>query len=116
MLIAFLPVPAGTLGRYGSEFAAVVFFAVTMMLVGVVELIMWRYAAFNKRLMRAEVSEAQIKATTWRTAYVIIVFGVSILIAFVSPLWAMLSWLLLLLSRQLITRHFDPSSGNRPTG
>ncbi|MEP6987042.1 MAG: TMEM175 family protein [Chloroflexota bacterium] len=107
MLIAFLPVPAGTLGRYGSEFPAVVFFALTMLLVGIVELIIWKYASFNGRLMRPGVSEQQIKATTWRTLYVIIIFGVSILIAFVSPLWAMLSWILLLFTRPLINRYFE---------
>jgi uncharacterized membrane protein len=107
MLIAFLPVPAGTLGRYGSQSPAVMFFAVTMLLVAVVELVIWKYASFNKQLMNPHVSDAQIKSTTWRTTYVIIVFGVSILIALVSPLVAMLSWMLLLFTRSLINRRFD---------
>jgi uncharacterized membrane protein len=107
MLIAFLPVPSATLARYGSEFAGVVFFAVTLLLVGIVELMIWKYASYNRRLMRQGVSDLQIQATTWRTAYVITVFGGSILIAFVSPLLAMLSWLLLLLTRPLVNRRFE---------
>ncbi len=104
MLIAFLPVPSGTLARYGSEFPAVEFFAITLVLVGVVELIMWQYASSNRRLLHSDVTDLQIKETQWRTYYMIAVFGVSILIAFASPLLAMLSWILLLFTRGLVRR------------
>ncbi len=106
MLIAFLPVPSGTLARYGDEFPAVEFFAVTLLLVGIVELVMWQYASSNHRLLHSSVTDSQIKETRWRMYYMIVVFGGSILIAFVSPLLAMLSWILLLFTRGLVSRHF----------
>jgi len=62
----------------------------TMVLVGVVELSMWQYASANRRLLIADVTDLQIKGTQWRTYYMIAVFGLSILIALVSPLLAML--------------------------
>lgn len=106
MLIAFLPVPSGTLARYGDQFPAVEFFAVTLLLVGIVELVMWHYASSNHRLLASDVDELHIKETHWRMLYMIGVFGASILIAFVSPLLAMLSWILLLFTRGLVSRRF----------
>jgi len=107
MLIAFLPVPSGTLGHYGDEFSAVIFFAVTLLLVALMELIIWQYASHNRRLLRPEVTDSEIQLTRWRTYNVIIVVGISIFIAFVSPLLAMLSWMLMFFTRRLITRRFD---------
>ncbi|MBI1282127.1 MAG: DUF1211 domain-containing protein [Anaerolineaceae bacterium] len=115
MFIAFLPVPSGTLARYGDEFPAVEFFAITLMLVGVVELVMWEYAASHHRLLDSSVTDLQIKETRWRVYYMIAVFGVSILIAFLSPLLAMFSWILLFFTRGLISRRFNRLSGNRPS-
>ncbi|MEP6987243.1 MAG: TMEM175 family protein, partial [Chloroflexota bacterium] len=89
-----------------------------LMLVGLAELIIWKYASSNMRLMRPNVSALQVKTTTWRTYYVILIFGASILIAFVSPLLAMFSWLLLLFSRPLVNRYFkgkEPQASTHKT-
>jgi uncharacterized membrane protein len=107
MLIAFIPVPSATLGHYGNAFASVVFFALTLMLVGVAEVIIWEYAAHNHRLLRADVTALQIAETRWRAVNAAVIFGISILIAFVSPLLAILSWPLLFLTRALISRRFE---------
>lgn len=116
MLIAFLPVPSGTLARYGDTFASVVFFAATLILVGLLELAIWQYATHNRRLVKATTTDLEIREERWRTLNVILTFGVSILIAFISPLLAMLSWLSLFVTRRLITRYFDRLSerGRRP--
>lgn len=107
MLIAFIPVPAATLGHYGDDFASVTFFALTLTLVGVTEMIIWQYAAYNHRLLRVDVTPLQIAETRWRTINAILMFGISILIAFISPLVAMLSWFLLFVTRALISRRFE---------
>lgn len=104
LLIAFIPVPSATLGRYGTEFPSVVFFALTLMLVGIMELIIWIYASDKRRLLNDTITPSQIASMRWRTASVIAVFGLSILIAFISPSLAMLSWFGLFVTGNLITR------------
>src|SRR5689334_3739730 len=83
MLIAFIPVPADTLGHYGDVFPSVTFFALTLALVGVMEVVIWEYAVRNG-LLRADVTPLQISERRWRTISVALMFAVSILIAVVS--------------------------------
>ncbi len=113
MVIAFLPVPSGTLARYGDTFASVVFFAATLILVGLLELAIWQYATHNRRLVKPSTTDLEIREERWRTLNVILTFGASILIAFISPLLAMLSWLSLFVTRRIITRYFDRLSEKR---
>lgn len=107
MVIAFLPVPSAILARYGDQFPAVEFFAVTMLLVGVMEFLIWEYAVSNHRLVRPEITPLQITEQRWRTVNLIIIFSISIVIAFVSPLASMLFWFLLFVTRRLISWRFN---------
>ena len=107
MVIAFLPVPSSVLARYGDQFSAVEFFAVTMLLVGIMEFLIWEYAAYKGRLVRSDITPLQMSEQRWRTANLLIIFSLSIVIAFISPLVAMLSWFALFVTRRLITWRFN---------
>lgn len=107
MLVAFLPVPSATLARYGNRQEAVIFFAVTMLLLALLEFGVWQYVTRNPALLKPGVTVLQIREVRWRNYNVILIFLGSIIIAFISPLFAMLSWLLLFITRLWIRQHFE---------
>jgi TMEM175 potassium channel family protein len=91
-VVAFLPYPTGILGRYGGHStAAVVLYAATVLV-----------AAFISTAMRRHATSAGLVARSLapdQPTLVKVVFLLSIPIAFISPLAAMLSWLLLVAGR-----------------
>jgi uncharacterized membrane protein len=91
-IVAFLPYPTGVLGRYGGHATAgVLLYAVTVLVGSFVSDAMRRHAVRNGLLARP--------LERGQPAIVQVVFLVSIPIAFVSPVAAMLSWLLLIVRR-----------------
>ena len=93
MLIAFLPFPTALIGRYASVPSAVVFYASTVLAVGLARTVIWRYASAGRRLIDADTPEREIRGGLWRGLVSPLVFGISIPIALVAPLTAMLSWI-----------------------
>ena len=110
LLVAFLPVPSATVGRYGAERPAVIFFAACLCLLGFAELLLWRYASKDYRLIDEHLPSYEIRHVYVRIMTVIGIFLLSILIAFVSPQLAMLSWLLILFVQVALARLFHHPS------
>jgi len=94
--IVFLPFPAEILGIYGSEATAVVLYAGTMVVIGLLSLALWEYAR-RAHLMGA-MSDLELRENRRRSAIPVVVFATSIPLAFVSTNGAKLWWLLLVLS------------------
>jgi uncharacterized membrane protein len=97
-LIAFLPFPTAVLGRYGGHRSAVVLYAGSLALAGVASTALWLYA-WQARLADG-LRRARYLAA--RAAIPVVVFGISIPIAFVSPAAAQLSWLSFLVVRRIV--------------
>jgi len=93
MLIAFLPFPTALIGRYAFVPAAVMFYASTVLAVGLVRTAIWRYASQGRRLIDADTPESEIRGGLWRGVTGPLVFAISIPIASVAPVTAMLSWI-----------------------
>jgi len=93
LVVAFVPFPTAVLGDHGNTTAAVVFYAGTMTLLGILMAAFWLYASRGRRLLGPETPTALIEHTTWRAFTVPTVFLVSIPIAFIDPNAAEWTWL-----------------------
>ena len=93
MLIAFLPFPTALIGRYAFVPAAVMFYASAVLAVGLVRTAIWWYATHVRRLIDADTPESEIRAGLWRGITAPLVFAISIPIASIAPVTAMLSWI-----------------------
>lgn len=92
-LIAFLPFPSSVYGDHSETEAAVVFFALSMGVIGVVDALMLWYAARRELLKRRFMAEW--RSSLWRNLVVPAVFFGSIPIALVAPTVAPWTWLIL---------------------
>jgi uncharacterized membrane protein len=108
-LIAFLPFPTAVLGRYGGHRSAVVLYAGSLALAGLASTALWLYAW---RAKLADVGSRRGRYLATRAAIPVVVFGVSIPIAFVSPAVAQLSWLSFLVVRRIVDIRYGVAGGD----
>ena len=108
-LIAFLPFPTAVLGRYGGHRSAVVLYAGSLALAGLASTALWLYA-WQAKL--ADVGLRRARYLAARAAIPVVVFGVSIPIAFVSPAAAQLSWLSFLVVRRMVDIRYGDAAGD----
>jgi uncharacterized membrane protein len=104
MLIAFVPFPTSVLSASGQR-TATVFYAATMATIGVATLLNWLYASHRRRLLRPEVTDAQVRRETRLLLAAPVVFLLSIGLAWVNDDVAKFSWLLLLPITLLLREH-----------
>jgi uncharacterized membrane protein len=110
MGVAFLPVPSAALGEHGPEQPVVIFFAASYIYISLAEYALWRYASNHHRLIKPDVPAHVIRYVSDRLLVPSAVFAVSILIALINPLLAMLSWLLVFVVFVLLHRRFASSA------
>jgi hypothetical protein len=84
------------LGRYPGEKIPVVLYASVVVLMALVRILMWWYVYYRAHLVRPDTDPQAGKNEYYRAAATAIVFGISILIAFWNPDWAMYFWIALL--------------------
>ncbi|MCB0056274.1 MAG: DUF1211 domain-containing protein [Caldilineaceae bacterium] len=94
MLIAFIPFPTTLISEYGNRTASI-FYASTMVAIGLTLAAMTVYAAGPGHLVDETVGSIWRQRGLWRSLAVAGVFALSIVIAFFSADLAMYSWLLL---------------------
>jgi uncharacterized membrane protein len=104
LVIAFLPFPTSLIGEYPLQPLVVAFYAVVLALAGLLATALWLYAARGYRLVDARLDPQLIRQFTLRPLSTSMVFLLSVPIAFVDPLWAMLSWASVLFIRPLLAR------------
>jgi uncharacterized membrane protein len=93
-LVVLIPFPTNLLGEYGGETAPIVLYAFVIATSSLLSWLMLRYALASGHVEPAALPEA--RAASAPALHPAIVFYLSIPIAFVSPLAAQLSWLMLL--------------------
>lgn len=97
MCIVFLPFSTAVLDHYPERRTAVLFYAVSMALTGLMKAAVWGYAARNRRLISLHLPRHQVRSLTLRTWIPPLVFLVSIPLAYLNASIAEVSWLLILL-------------------
>jgi uncharacterized membrane protein len=112
LFIALLPFPTGVLGEHQGQPAAVVFYATTMVLVGLSMSALWLYASSGRRLIGDELSDRQIHYLRVRSLVTPALFLPSVPLAFVDAALAELLWILPFVVQPLVRRfHPEPVSG-----
>ncbi len=110
--VALLPFPTAVLGEYGDTAAAVVLYAVTIILTGLSSTALWWYAAMGRARLRAgarpltreDTDPEDVRRSLARGVAVIVGFTPSLPLAFVDPSLAELSWLLVIPLSPVIDR------------
>jgi uncharacterized membrane protein len=95
MCIVFLPFPASILDNYDGQRLAVVFYAFSMAITGLMKALLWGYASWHHRLVAHNLHPRLIRALTYYTLVPPLVFLSSMLIAIFNPAIAQFSWLLI---------------------
>jgi uncharacterized membrane protein len=95
-LVAFIPFPTAVLGRYPLEFASVVFYAGVVILLALVRIIFWWYIFYQAHLVSPETDPRVGWIELIPALITMSVFGVSIVIAFWEPKWAINFWIVII--------------------
>jgi len=104
--IVFLPFPTSVLGEHGPETASVLLYGLNLVAIGVTSFALWWYASRHRALLRSSVSAREARVRLARTAAPTLGMIPSVPLAFVSPQWAALSWLLVIPTSWLGDRLF----------
>ena len=93
--VAFLPFPTALIGRWENNPVSVVMFAVCLAAISGMESVLLGIA-YRHRLLRVKIDANQYRAGMIQSSTPVVLFIVSIPIAFWSPTVALLTWLLLI--------------------
>jgi uncharacterized membrane protein len=95
MVVAYIPFPSSLLSENANR-TATIFYALTIMLIGLIMVGLWWYATWKNRLINPDMSPFEKRIEILNPILTVIVFALSIGIAIIDPSLARLSWLLLL--------------------
>jgi uncharacterized membrane protein len=93
MVVAFIPFPTAILSEYGNR-TATIFYALTIVVTGLLSVGMWLYAARAGRLVDPQIGPEKIRQETLRSISIPAIFLVSIALAFWNADAAKYFWLL----------------------
>jgi uncharacterized membrane protein len=88
MSVAFLPIPSKILGEYGAFGAGVRFYALCLLLPGLLITVMWWYATGHHRLVGSDLDEVLIRHRFERYLIAPAVFSLAIGLSYLDPLLA----------------------------
>jgi uncharacterized membrane protein len=93
--VAFLPAPTNVLGRYGDHGAAVRFYAVSLMVTGLIILALWWYATSGHRLVDKQLDGGLIRHHQERSLIALVTLVLCIGLSYLNPYLAEASLLLI---------------------
>ena len=85
MFIAFIPFPTGLISRYGAVQTAVVVYAGTLTVTGVLLETLWWYATRGHYLVEKDLADRVVRLGTIKTIIAPCVYALSIAVSFLSP-------------------------------
>ena len=85
MCIAFIPFPTGLISRYGAVQTAVVVYAATLTITGILLELLWWYATKGHYLVEKDLPENVIRLGTIKTIVAPSTYAISIAVSFISP-------------------------------
>lgn len=104
LCISFLPFSSELLGTHTGNGFAVMFYAGSITVTGIVQLAMWLYAAHRHRLIDRELERHTIWFFTLRSLTPPFVFSISIPISLISPRLALNLWVLIFVIQFILSR------------
>lgn len=109
LCIAFLPFPTALFGDYGDQQVALIFYAVSLAITGLLLAGLWLYATSGRRLVDKDLDSRLIAYITLRTLLTPLVFLLSIAISFWNLRIAEYSWVLIAFIRPVLRRVYRVS-------
>ena len=107
LLVAILPFPTVVLGSHGSLAPAVVLYASTFALISTSQLLLWVYASRWGRLVDPDLDPRVVTYNNLRGLSALLIWLLSIPLAFVDTGLAMFSWMLLGVTARIITHIYS---------
>jgi TMEM175 potassium channel family protein len=105
--IAFVPFPTALVGVYDTHPVSVVLYAVTLGVASFLEAVLF-WHAHHADLLDLELAPDAFRFNILASLAPVVVFAVSIPIAYASTKWALLSWLLIFPLEVLVNHSFKP--------
>jgi uncharacterized membrane protein len=103
--IAFMPFPTALVGTYGAKPVTVVLYAITLGAASFLDAALFWHAQ-RAGLFRRRLSDEAFRAGVIASVAPVLVFAISIPIAYVAPDWALVAWLLIFPLEWLIDKRF----------
>jgi uncharacterized membrane protein len=94
IFVAFLPFPIDLFGNYPTLIPVIIFYTLSISIVGVLLLLLWIYASYQHRLIDSKLSNRVITYHTLSNLIAPSVFLVSIPVIFIDHIVAKISWVL----------------------
>lgn len=107
IFLSFLPFPVDLFGDYQNSDIIVIFYSLSVSLVGFILAAIWLYASGNEKLIDPGMSKRQIRYYTARFLLAPIVFLLSTLLVFIDPQVAKISWVFVIIGIVIINKHFN---------
>ena len=108
MCVAFIPFTTALFSEYTIWDKAALFYCTSLMLVGLVQWEMWRYATRNHRLVDASVSRHLIDKISLVSLAVPVSFGLGMVGAFLGQIWVLgITWILIPVMVRLANRRYN---------
>lgn len=104
--LSFLPFPVDLFGDYSSVPVVIMFYSLSLSVVGFLLASIWIYATYKRRLVPKSLSDRHIEYYTLRNLLAPIVFALAVPIALVDPLLAQFSWAFVILGLIVINKFF----------
>lgn len=95
MAISFMPFSTDLLGDFPNSEVAVIFYALTLAITGILQSAVWIYASHNHRLIDKELSSGYIHAHSVRAVIPPLIFLLSIPVSYISITLAECMWILI---------------------
>lgn len=92
LCVAFIPFASAVLGEHGNQRSAALFYSLVIIATGLVETLLWVYAARGHRLVEARLSSRAIRLATLRQLAAPAVFLLALPLALIHPYLAMATW------------------------
>lgn len=106
IFVAFLPFPIDLFGNYPTVVPVIIFYTLSISIVGGLLLVLWLYASYKHRLIDPRLSGKAIVYHSISNSIAPAVFLFSIPLIFIDHLVAKISWLLVLILLFILNKSF----------
>lgn len=97
IFVAILPFPIDLFGQFSDVPDVIVFYTISLSIIGYLLVFLWLYASYKHRLIKKTMSDRVIRYITISTAIAPVIFTLSIPLAYLHHLLAKISWILVII-------------------
>lgn len=102
--VSFLPFAVDLYGDYPNTSSVVVFYSISVAIVGYILVFLWWYSSHKHRFISHDISTKKINFTLARTFVAPIVFTLSIPLVYLHPVITQISWIFIFIGILLVNK------------